>query len=137
MTKVERADEVEDYLHYLNQVADHITRSFAGPVPPITVLGFSQGATTASRWVTLGNLPAKKLILWAGTVAHDLDFDKYTPTLNALNPSFVVGDKDYYITPERLEQEKAFLQSHNLKVDFIPFAGEHRLNKEVLQSIAD
>ncbi len=136
MTKVEREDEVEDYLQYLNKVADSITRSFAGPVPPITVLGFSQGATTASRWVTLGELPAKKLILWAGPVAHDLDLDKHAATLNALNPSFVVGDQDYYITPERLAEEQALMQSHNLEFEYIPYAGEHRLNKTVLQSIA-
>lgn len=135
MTKVEREAEIADYLQYLNGVADHITERFDGSPPPITVLGFSQGATTASRWVTLGGLPADRLLLWAGPLAHDLDFATYAPTLNAMQPTFIVGDKDYFITPERLEKEKALMAAHNLDITYVPFSGEHRLNKAVLKTL--
>ena len=135
MTKVEREQEIEDYLQYLNGVADHVSSWFPGTPPPITVLGFSQGASTASRWVTLGKLPATRLILWAGNIAHDLDMGQYAPILNAMDPVFVVGDNDYYITPERLAQEKAKMEESNLKITYVPFEGEHRLYKDVLVSL--
>lgn len=135
MTKVEREQEIADYLAYLNQVATHIL-DLVGRATPITVFGFSQGATTASRWVTLGRLPAKQLILWAGPIAHDLDMDQYAPILSAMNPKFVVGDKDFFITPEKLEEEKERMTAQGISFTFVPFEGEHRMDAAVLKEIA-
>ena len=136
MTKVDRENEIQDYLGYLNQIASHILDVVGSRTKPITVLGFSQGATTASRWVTLGRLPAKQLILWAGPIAHDLDLSEHGPTLSSMQPYFVVGDKDHFVTPEELEKEKQRLEAGNINFTYVPFEGEHRMNKEVLQQIA-
>ena len=137
MTKVDRENEIQDYLGYLNQIAAHILDVVQSRKKPITVLGFSQGATTASRWVTLGRLPAKQLILWAGPIAHDLDLNTHGATLSAMNPYFVVGDKDHFITPEALEEEKKRLEAGNIDFTHVPFEGEHRMNKQLLKELAD
>ncbi len=137
MTREARDEEIQDYLAYLNQVAGHVLDRVESRQKPITVLGFSQGATTASRWVTEGRLPAKKLILWAGPIAHDLDLQTHGPTLSALTPAFVVGDDDYFITPDKLEEERARLDEHNINYIYVPFKGKHKMNKEVLLSLVD
>lgn len=135
MTKVDRENEIQDYLGYLNQIASHILDLVGSRKKPITVLGFSQGAATASRWVTLGRLPAKQLILWAGPIAHDLDLAVHGPTLAAMQPYFIVGDKDHFITPDKLEEEKQRLEAGGVHFTYVSFEGEHRMNKEVLKEI--
>ena len=135
MTKVDREAEIQDYIAYLNQIATHILDLVGSRKKPIIVLGFSQGATTASRWVTLGRLPAKQLILWAGPIAHDLDLGVHGPTLSALRPFFVVGDRDQFITPEQLKKEQSRLDDHNISYTFVPFEGGHKMNAEVLEGL--
>lgn len=137
MTKIDREQEIQDYLAYLNQVASHIMGLVESRRKPITVLGFSQGATTVSRWVTEGRFPAQRLILWAGPVAHDLDLKAYGPTLSSMAPCFVVGDKDHYITPEKLAEERARLEAENVGVTYIPFEGTHKIDKDVLLKLAE
>ncbi len=135
MTQVEREQEIQDYIAYLNQVAFLILDVVESRRKPMTVLGFSQGATTASRWVTMGRLPAQHLIMWAGQIAHDLDLDEYGPVLSALNPFFVIGDNDEYVTPEGLQKEKERLESHDIAYRHIPFEGEHRLDRTILEEL--
>ncbi len=136
MTRVDREHEIQDYLAYLNQVSAHILDLVESRKKPVTVFGFSQGATTASRWVTLGKLPAARLILWAGPIAHDLDLNIHGPTLSALEPCFVVGDKDHFITPESLQKEQSRLTAHNISYRYVPFEGEHKIYAEVLTQLA-
>lgn len=137
MTKVDREQDIQDYLAYLNQVASHMMDLVESRKKPITVLGFSQGATTASRWVTEGRLPARRLILWAGAVAHDLDLKVHGPTLSSMQPQFVVGDKDHYITPEKLAEEQARMAAENVAVTYVPFDGPHKIDKQVLRNLAE
>lgn len=66
MTSEDRLTEIEDFSHYL----DALLRQLLPACPPdvqVTVLGFSQGATTASRWLLRGSFTPAHLILWAGT----------------------------------------------------------------------
>jgi len=42
--------QTENYISYLNEVYTKET-SNADPLPPVTLLGFSQGAATAARWL--------------------------------------------------------------------------------------
>lgn len=135
MTRENREQEINDYLAYLNQVALFVY-DMLGRRLPSTVLGFSQGATTASRWVTMGRFPAKRLILWGGDIAQDLNLKEFSPVLNNLSPTLIVGDKDHYITGERLEQEEERLKTHNISYELITFKGGHLIDSNVLRTIA-
>lgn len=134
MTKEDRESEIQDYLSYLNQVAATMMEK-VGPEVRVTVLGFSQGATTASRWVTLGGRKAHRLILWAGPIAHDIDLNTHAAELGGMDLTFVVGHKDHFITPKRVEEEKARLDRHGIPYTFVPFEGAHRMNAEVLRQL--
>lgn len=135
MTRECREHEINDYLAYLNQVALFVYDMLDRRIPA-TVLGFSQGATTASRWVTLGRFPAKKLILWGGDIAQDLNLDEHAPVLNSMSPTLVVGNKDHYITGERLQEEEERLKQHNVSYELITFKGGHVIEPNVLRTIA-
>src|SRR5881394_2158647 len=56
MTREDREYEIEDYITYLDRVAnEEIERVAARVVPPrLIVLGFSQGTATVGRWITRG-----------------------------------------------------------------------------------
>ena len=135
MTRECRDQEINDYLAYLNQVALFVYDMLDRRVPS-TVLGFSQGATTASRWVTLGRFPAKRLILWGGDIAQDLNLSEYGPVLNQLSPTFIVGDKDRYLNEERVQKEESRLKEHEISYELISFNGGHEIEPNVLRTIA-
>ena len=135
MTAEHREHEIEDYLSYLNQMAGHVLDAVERRRLPMTVLGFSQGATTASRWVTLGRLPATRLIMWAGSVGHDLDLAEHRETLSRLDVTYVVGDSDQYATPDAVALERKRLEEHDIPYAHIPFEGDHRMDSEVLLSL--
>ena len=135
MTRECRENEINDYLAYLNQVALFVYDMLDRRIPS-TVLGFSQGATTASRWVTLGRFPAKRLILWGGDIAQDLSLDQHGPMLNQLSPTFVVGDHDHYLNEKRVRQEEARLKEHQISYELITFKGGHEIEPNVLRTIA-
>ena len=73
MTRIERESEIRDYVRYLDLVARHSEHGTHGPSR--TVLGFSQGAHTAARWVLLGRIRAARLILWGAGLPRDLPSD--------------------------------------------------------------
>ena len=134
MTSACREQEINDYLGYLNQVALHVY-DMLGKRVPTTVLGFSQGATTASRWVTMGRLPVNRLILWGGDIAQDLDLHQYASVLAQCNTTFVVGNSDTYLTAERVEREEERMKAHNIPYELITFDGGHVVDPHVLRTI--
>lgn len=135
MTKEARDAEIQDYISYLNQVAAK-TMLDVGAEVRVTVFGFSQGATTASRWITLGGREAHRLILWAGPLAHDLDLIEFGETFSKTDISFVIGNKDHFISPERAEEEMGRLRAKGIDFTFVPFEGTHQMNADILKRLA-
>ncbi len=134
MTKEARQAEIDDYLGYLDAVYDRIFAEQDRATTTVTLLGFSQGATTASRWAALGRGRFDRLICWAGDLAHDLDLDAHGPALPPL--TIVAGTDDEYIPPDRLAEVEARLQRHGLAYDLIRFEGGHRLHADTLLRLA-
>lgn len=133
MTNEAREHEIADYLRYLDTVVD--TLSPADPSPSISVLGFSQGAATATRWALLGDTPLDRLVLWGGAPAHDLDLATHAETLRSLDLAMVVGTDDPYVTPERRTLIKKTLARHDIPVTLRTFDGGHRLDETVLERV--
>ena len=67
-----RATDIADYVSYLDTLYEHVRATVPAPAARVHVLGFSQGAATASRWAALGRSVIDRLILWGGAHAHDL-----------------------------------------------------------------
>jgi len=141
MTKEAREAEIDDYMAYLDDLAATLAGSAQadsasaapGDSATRTVLGFSQGAATATRWAVLGKTPVDRLILWAGSPAHDLDYATHADSLRAMSPTFVVGDDDPWITEERREQVTRMLAARDIPVEMHTFPGGHRLSRDVLR----
>lgn len=135
MTRVAREAEIDDYVHAL----DATIRNLADDDAPSTlcVLGFSQGAATASRWALLGDTAVDRLVLWGGAPAHDLDLAEHAAALRRLDLTLVAGTEDSYVTAERRTAVRRRLQAHNIPVTIRTFDGGHRLDEATLRELVE
>jgi predicted esterase len=134
MTKEDRHNEIDDYVHFLDATYQHISRQVSLAGATVHILGFSQGATTASRWISRGTVPAAQLILWAGTLPPELD-DEGWERIRGLRVTVVYGTDDEYVTPEAAAEQRARLEAHDVHFEEITFDGEHRMDRRTLEAI--
>ena len=134
MTKVDRLAEIDDYVAYLNQLTAPVLAN--APKADITVLGFSQGAATAGRWLSRANFRPTRLILWAGAFPEDMDFRVATSLLRHLPVTLVVGEQDEYIGAAQVRAQLDFLRQLGVEAELIQFAGRHTLDAQVLHQLA-
>lgn len=136
MTSRNRDSEIADYLLYLDDVAARMRRQYPS-IESVNVLGFSQGASTASRWVATTSQTIDRLVLWGGSVAVDVNIDGLSRALNGTPVEVVVGNRDKYVTAERIATEQARLESANLPITLTKFEGGHRLDDTTLTRLLD
>ena len=134
MTKEDRLMEIDDYVAYLNQLTDHLLAAAPADVR-VTVLGFSQGAATVSRWLARARFRPARLILWAGAFPPDMEFAVAARLLRLLPVVLVCGDQDQYISPADLDQQQDFLRGLGVEPEVIRFSGRHELNAAVLSQL--
>lgn len=134
MTKEDREAEIEDYLHYLDRLAERIRMSVSGE-PRIEVHGFSQGAATASRWVAMGSIRPDRLVLWSAGVPPDLPVDRYAERLNRAGLRIAMGTRDRYVSEQDLQQEVARLAAHGITPVVHRFEGGHRVDAGLLRAL--
>jgi predicted esterase len=132
MTREDRLTEIGDYVHYLDALHDHLA---PGPDVPVTVLGFSQGVSTAVRWICRGRIRPRTTVLWAGTLPPELDAAAAEP-LRASRLFRVLGNADEMaardVVAGELEREKLL----GLEAEHISYAGGHKLDAAALAAIA-
>lgn len=133
MTREARADEIGDYVAYLDDLHRHEAAGFTGRVH---VLGFSQGVATACRWAVLGLVRPHTLVLWGGDVPPDLDWDRARATLAKTRVLQVTGTGDPYLPRERVEAGAARLEAHGIRSEQVWFDGGHHLKSALLREIA-
>jgi predicted esterase len=129
MTRENRLTDISNYLEFLN----NIYKTEVGDKSiPVTVLGFSQGSATASRWVTEGKINFDRLILWAGMFPPDMDFQNASSILNHKKVSLVYGTKDQFITDERFAEIDLVTRKLGTTVEKIAFDGGHQIHEMTL-----
>jgi predicted esterase len=133
MTKEDRLTDIENYITYLNSIYRHEVYNTTAPV---TILGFSQGAATASRWVQQGTVQFQRLILWAGILPPDMDLDKSMNTLRNKKIIFVYGTEDPFINDKRFEEMRHIAEQLSLSLEVISFEGKHELDDFTLLKLA-
>ena len=98
-------------------------------LPPWT--GWSR-SSTATRWSIEGNPVFNRLILWAGVVPPDMNFEKAHEKLKDKKIIEVFGKTDPYLTDERLKEVTSLNARLNINPTLIEFDGGHEINREVL-----
>lgn len=134
MTRENRLMDIENYLLYLDTV---YTQEVKKTTLPVTVLGFSQGAATASRWVLNGKVEFKRLVLWAGIFPPDMDFDAGSKILRSKQVWMVYGNNDPFLSDDRFNEMRALTQKLNTGVKEVVFNGKHDIDEGILLTLLD
>jgi len=130
MTRENRLKDINNYLNFLTSV-------YNKEVPKdidikITLLGFSQGAATASRWALTDSINIQHLILWAGIFPPDLDLPKGQEKFKNLKISNVYGDRDEYLNNDRLAEQAQVANKLGVSYSKIVFQGGHQIDEDAL-----
>jgi predicted esterase len=135
MTREDRESEVSDYVEYLDIVADEVTAGAIVPGFQLDVIGFSQGAATASRWIAHGRVPASRLILWGGLVPPDADLARGPHSLRGVPVTIVLGTRDHYVSDAALADDVARLAKAGITASVIRFDGGHVVSRSVFPQL--
>lgn len=136
MTREDRDHEISDYVNYLNALYDQLLDITNRDTLTIHVLGFSQGAATACRWVTAGHIHCDKLVLWAGFFPKGLREIVDPQRLTTVMVTYVYGRQDEYI--EKLSDPDEYINRIRQDVPpltVVPFDGGHVVERAVLQQL--
>jgi len=133
MTKEDRLGEINDYVSYLDAVAGRELQPYAAP-PRIVVLGFSQGAATASRWIVAGEIRPAHIILWGGFLPPDAD--PSNDRLRATSLQIVLGTRDRFLSAARLEEEERRLRARDFPYRLVRYDGGHGIASGTLAEVA-
>lgn len=132
ITKEDRESEISDMLDYLNSLWATLK------IPKgarIHIFGFSQGCSTALRWVNQLESPVNSIVLWAGYFAKGIEDMISIEKLSCSNNYYVYGNKDEFLTssPDLAASMKKELNHLNFEV--IEFDGPHKTPTEELQKV--
>ena len=128
MTREDRESEISDYVEYLDALHEEIVGEQRVPV---NVLGFSQGAATATRWLLNGRSRIERLVLWGGLMPPDADLARGWIRLRDTRVTLVAGTRDQYISEDLITAERARFDVANVKSDVITFDGGHVISRSV------
>ena len=131
MTKQDRETEIDDYINYLDDLYFSLLNGKISPNTKITVLGFSQGVTTVSRWLYKSKNRVDRLIFYAGEPAAELQNAESLKAISKAENYYFIGSRDHIFTTERLSVFRPFLPNFQ----FVEYDGSHRVKGDELKRI--
>ncbi len=131
-TKENTLLEVENAMNYLDEIYQVENLE---SVTNLIVLGYSQGVSVATRWVSKREINCSQLILCSGGLPKELKPEDFNH-LKESKATMIYGTKDPFMDEERLKQE----QDHALKLFpnnliVIPFEGVHEMKPSLIESL--
>lgn len=132
MTREDRDSEIADYVEYLDSLYDELETSAT-----VNVLGFSQGAATATRWIAHGKSRIGRLVLWGGLMPPETDLKHGAASLRHVPLTYVIGTTDHYVTDEMIAAERGRLDTAQVPYHLIRFEGGHVIRRSVFPELAN
>jgi predicted esterase len=129
MTAYDRETDIENYNRYLDQI---YSMEVDKHELDVNIIGFSQGAHTASRWIHNSKIPYKKFIAWGAGLASEIDKEMIHQSFNGEN-YVVIGDQDRFINADALESMKIRYEAIGFNYSLISYQGAHDIYPEVLK----
>lgn len=135
LTREDREYEITDALRYLDQLHGELAAQLPSGVAT-AVLGFSQGAAMAARWVAAGSLIPEQLVLWgivppADAMAHVAE------RMQGKEVALIAGDRDPFAGEGTLEAQATALAQRGVRARAERFHGGHALSKAMLRRLGE
>ncbi len=133
MTKEDREDDIRDYITWLDMAAADVLMQ-CRPDIKVTVLGFSQGAATVSRWAAVGMTNVDHLILWCGFFPPDLKVEN-SPKCKSV--TVVTASDDKFIDAAAEVKQLASMKAQFATYKHVRFTGQHEVHIGTLFDLLD
>lgn len=133
LTKENTATDINNLMSYLDGVMAN--EDLSGDCR-LVVFGYSQGVSIAMRWVAQRKIQCDHLVLYAGGIPNELTKDNLRHLSNHCKVKIIMGDKDEYLTEERMAQEQkkiALLFEGQAQLQL--FDGGHEIKKEIINNL--
>ena len=134
MTAHEREAEMRDYVNYLNDL--HQKVSSEHEYEQVFLLGYSQGVSTAMRWLANCPVDFKRVYLCSGSIPPELTENDLAQHFNSRFHYFY-GDEDPLLSTSKAEDQIQILKELHNKVTAQPFSGGHIISNACLDLIAE
>lgn len=132
LTKEDTLMETNNVFNYLDAVWE---REKIPKQCKLIILGFSQGVSIALRYLAYRQLACDKLVIYAGGIPNELHRTHFN-FLNTTEVISIIGDKDEYLSQERLKEErKKLLSLFGQSIHHISFNGGHEVRKEIINQL--
>ncbi|MEM1258313.1 MAG: esterase [Bacteroidota bacterium] len=134
LTKENTQSEIENIMNYLDAVLEN------EPFPKnknLIYFGFSQGVSIITRFLCRKRTNPSSLILYAGSIPNELTAEDFNHLdFEHTKVKMVYGDKDQFLTPQRLEAElqksEKLFKGH---AEFVHFPGGHEILPNILNDL--
>jgi predicted esterase len=133
LTKENTNTEINNNLNYLDAILEEekiLSRH------KLVIFGYSQGVSMATRWVAQRKIKCHQLVLYAGGIPDELTKNDFSHLGNTTQIFIIVGNKDEYLTKERLtvERKKSRIIFDGRAKEHI-FDGGHIVKKELINNL--
>ncbi|HYG02917.1 MAG TPA: hypothetical protein VD927_10765 [Chryseosolibacter sp.] len=131
MTKENRLMDIDNYIEYLTSIYQ---QEVVGKIP-VTILGFSQGSATATRWALSGKVDFERLILWSGIFPPDMDFQNGGDLLRNKEVRLVYGKQDPFLSDARFTEMEILREKLAIEIMKTEFDGAHDIDQRTLLTL--
>ncbi|UCD62199.1 MAG: esterase [Flavobacteriaceae bacterium] len=133
LTKENTKTEINNNLSYLDAILEN---EAIFPTHNLIIFGYSQGVSMVTRWVAQRKIKCNHLVLYAGGIPDELNENDFAHLSTTSRITIIIGDKDQYITEERLslEREKSRVIFKGRANEHI-FDGGHIVKKELINNL--
>ena len=135
MTSEDRECEIDDYVNYLDLLHDEVFSEVDRAKVKLWVLGFSQGVSTAARWVVRGKVKPDRVVLCSGMFPPEITATDATRLVKRSQVTIGFGSADQFATSELIDAQKARLEELGVEYELIGFEGGHDITPEFLARI--
>lgn len=135
MTSEDRQTDIEDYVAYLDRLADELASGMEREPGERVALGFSQGVHTLARWLSFGRTPLDRAIFWGAHLPPELDLGEHAGRWRRTRIHLVAGRRDRHFDDEAVAAAEERLSAAGAPCETVRFEGGHRLDREVLAGL--
>ena len=134
LTKENTAAEIENVINYIDAVLEE--ENLPNNLN-LSLFGFSQGVSVLTRWLVRKKLPCNMVVLYAGGIPNELTADDFVfLDFDTTKIKIIYGDKDEFLTPDRLVAEHAKIETlFGRHAETITFKGGHEVKPKIIQKL--
>ena len=134
LTRENTIEETKNVLAYVDEV---FKAEVPKDYPNLILLGYSQGVSIVSRWMSSRKIKCKHLVLHSGGIPTELKPEDFTFLKEEVPVTYLYGNKDQYITEARKTEEVikgTHLFGNHLRIEV--FKGVHEVDRGFIERIS-